>query len=57
MEKLIDIYIREQIALYAPLHEYQFAYIKGKSTELALHHLTSKVEKAMDIGNIALGHF
>ena len=57
MEKLIDIYIREQIALYAPLHEYQFAYIKGKSTELALHHLTSKVEKAMDIGNIALGAF
>ena len=50
MERLVDLYVREHLLL----HENQFAYRKGKSTELAIHQLVSKLEKAKTHGNAAL---
>lgn len=57
MERLIDVHIRETIALSSPLHKLQFAYMKGKSTELAAHHLVSKLEHSLTNRNIALCAF
>lgn len=37
LEGLVEIHIRDRILF----HENQFAYIKGKSTELAIHYLVS----------------
>lgn len=57
LERLVDIYIRETIDRSNPLHNLQFAYIKGKSTELAAHHLVTKIEKTLAWNQIALCAF
>lgn len=57
MERLVDLYIRETIKLSQPIHPLQFAYTKGKSTELAAHHLVSKLEEAQSKNLLAISTF
>lgn len=57
MEKLIDLYIRNELLTKRPLHNLQFAYQKGKSTITSIHKLTSIIEKALERKEIALCSF
>ncbi|KAI5754342.1 hypothetical protein M8J77_007902 [Diaphorina citri] len=57
MEKVLDLYIRSALELRAPLHRYQFAYQKGKSTTTALHSLVQRLEKTLVDKEIALVAF
>lgn len=57
MEKILDQHIREVYLKERPLNKDQFAYQPGKSTETAIHSLTSKIEKALESKNIALCAF
>ncbi|KAL1448474.1 hypothetical protein WDU94_005530 [Cyamophila willieti] len=57
MEKVLDLYIRGALAQRSPLHRYQFAYQKGKSTTSALHSLVQRLEKTLADKEIALVAF
>jgi ribonuclease HI len=57
LERLVDRYIREDALVSNPLHQYQFAYQAGKSTEAALHCLVNKVEKTLDQQEFGLAVF
>jgi ribonuclease HI len=57
LEKLIEKHIRETILETRPLHANQFAYQVGKSTDLALHCLVSKMEKTIHNKEYALEAF
>lgn len=57
MERLIDYHIRDIMENTSPLHPLQFAYMKGKSTELAAHHLVSRLERSLERKGIALCAF
>lgn len=57
MERLLDLHIRETIQNTLPLHNLQFAYQKGKSTELAVHHLVSRIENSLQNKEISLCAF
>jgi len=48
MERLVDIYLRDEALAIVPLHPNQHAYQAGKSVETALHQLIVLVEKAVD---------
>jgi Reverse transcriptase (RNA-dependent DNA polymerase) len=47
MKKLIDLHIRSKYLVRHPLRKMQFAYQEGQSTVSALHHLVTKIEKAL----------
>jgi Reverse transcriptase (RNA-dependent DNA polymerase) len=55
MEKLIDLHKRSKYLVRHPLHKMQFAYKAGKSTVSALHHLVTKIEKALRYKKVAPG--
>ena len=57
LEKVIDPYLRENPLVDLPLHPRQHAYQAGKSTESALHQLVSRLERAQDQKQYALGVF
>ena len=57
MEKMLDLHIRGTLAIHRPIHKSQFAYSKGKSTELALSLLTEKIERTLRFKEFALGAF
>lgn len=57
LERLVDWYLREEIEKHSPLHSGQHAYRKGRSTETALHQLTSLIEKSLSQKEFALGAF
>jgi hypothetical protein len=57
MEKLIDLHIRSKYLVRHPLHKMQFSYQAGKSTVSALHHLVTKIEKALRYKEVALSAF
>jgi Reverse transcriptase (RNA-dependent DNA polymerase) len=57
MEKLIDLHIRSKYLVRHPLHKMQFAYQAGKSTVSALHHLVTKIEKALRYKEVVLSAF
>jgi ribonuclease HI len=57
LERLIDRFIRDEVLAHSPLHRNQFAYLPGKSTEVALHHLISRLEKFKGGNDIALVAF
>lgn len=57
LERLIEVYIREEALIGFPLHANQHAYQVGKSTDSALHCLVSKIEKSFEFGEVALGCF
>jgi hypothetical protein len=54
MDRLVDIFITDEMAVISPLHPYYHAYQAGKSTETALHQLV-RVEKVLDQKEAALG--
>ena len=57
MERLLDLHIRRRLERLTPLHRTQFAYTKGKSTEVALHSLVNRIEGAFRSKEIALCAF
>jgi hypothetical protein len=57
MERLVDRFIRDEMAGTSPLHPNQHACQAGKSTETALHQLVVRVEKMLDQKETALGVF
>lgn len=57
MERLVDRYIRDRYLRARPLHQNQFAYRPGRSCEVALHHLVSRIEATLQGKEIALGAF
>ncbi|KAJ2939962.1 hypothetical protein O0L34_g6668 [Tuta absoluta] len=58
LEKIIDRYIRMKISCSGDkLHVNQHAYMKGKSTDTALHNLIVKAERAVDNKEYAMGCF
>jgi hypothetical protein len=54
MEKLLDRFIRDEMAGFSPLHPNQHAYQAGKSTETALRQLLVRAEKVLDQKETAL---
>jgi hypothetical protein len=57
MEKLVDRHIRDEMLGLRPLHQYQFAYQPGKSTETALHHVITHIEQGVENREVTLGAF
>lgn len=57
MERILDKYIRDKVNLNSALHENQFAYRPGRSTESALHQLVSRIEENLEVKEIALAAF
>ena len=55
MERVLDRHIKETVLKNNPLHENQFAYQEGKSTEAALKKLTDTIK--INYKNYALGAF
>jgi hypothetical protein len=57
LEKLIDRHIRGGVLVEKPLHQNQFTYIAGMSTETAIFQVTHRLEKSLNHREIALGAF
>jgi hypothetical protein len=57
LEKLIDRHIRGGVLVEKPLHQYQYAYRAGMSTETALFQVVQRLEKSLEHKEIALGAF
>ena len=57
MEKLLNIDIRDKINSSIPIHSTQYAYQQGKSTELALHKLVSRIKKTFEAKEFSLAAF
>lgn len=55
MERIIDRHIKETVLKDNPLHENQFAYQEGKSTEAALKKVTNAIKR--NLKNYVLGSF
>jgi hypothetical protein len=55
MEKLVDRHIKDEILGLCPLHQYQFAYQPGTSTETALHNVITHLEEAVENREVTLG--
>ena len=54
MERIIDRYLRRNNIEERLISNNQFAYVRGRSTDAALHRLVANVEKAMYHNEIAL---
>ena len=54
---MIDRYLREGPLVDIQLHPRQHAYQSGKSTESTLHQLVSRLQRALDQKQYALGVF
>jgi hypothetical protein len=57
MEKLVDLHIKEGPLKDYPLNPMQHAYLKGKSTETALHELFHKIDGSLSQKKIDLSVF
>jgi len=57
LEKLIDRHIRGSVLVEKPLHQNQYAYRAGMSTETALFQVVQNLEKCLEYKEIALGAF
>jgi hypothetical protein len=57
MERLVDRHLRDETLVLSPLHPNQHTYQTGKSTEMALHQLVVRVDKALNQRGTALGVF
>jgi hypothetical protein len=57
LEKLIDRHIRGGVLVEKPVHQNQFAYRAGMSTETALFQVTHRLEKSLNHREIELGAF
>jgi hypothetical protein len=57
LEKLLDRHTRDGVLVETPLHQNQFAYRGGMSTETALFQVVHRLEKSLSHKEIALGAF
>jgi len=57
LEKLIDRHIRGGVLVEKPLHQYQYAYRAGISTETSPFQVVQRLEKCLEHKEIALGAF
>jgi hypothetical protein len=57
MERLVDLHIKEGLLKDYPLNPIQHAYLKGKSTETALHDLVYKIDRSLAQKEFVLGVF
>jgi hypothetical protein len=57
IERLVDLHIKEELLKDYPLNPMQHAYLKGKSTETALHDLVYKIGGSLAQKEFALGVF
>jgi hypothetical protein len=57
LEKLLDRHIKDCVLVERPLHQNQFAYRAGVSTETALFQVVHRLEKSLNHKEIALGAF
>ena len=57
LEKLLDRHIRDGVLVERPLHQNQFAYRAGMSTETALFQVVHRLEKSLNHREIALAAF
>jgi hypothetical protein len=57
LEKLFDRHIRGGVLVEKPLHQSQFAYRAGMSTETALFQVVHRLEKCLEHKEFALGAF
>jgi len=57
LEKLLDRHIRDGVLVERPLHQNQFAYRTGMSTETALFQVVHRLEKSLNHKETALGAF
>lgn len=56
-EKILDKYIRGKVQLNSCMHERQYAFRSGRSTESALHQLVGRIEESLEDKDILLGAF
>lgn len=57
MEKIIDWHIRQVVLRASSLYVQQYAYQKGKSTELALSDLVGQISRTLDQKEIMMAAF
>jgi len=57
LEKLLDRHNRDGVLVERPLHQNQFAYRAGMSTETALFQVVHRLEKSLNQKEIALDAF
>jgi hypothetical protein len=57
LEKLLDRLTRGGVLVEKPIHQNQFAYRAGMSTETALFQVVRRLEKCLEHKEIALGAF
>jgi len=57
LEKLLDRHIKDGVLVERPLHQNQFAYRAGMSTEMALFLVVHRLEKFLNHKETALGAF
>ena len=57
MDRLVDMYLRDEALVLVPLHPNQHAYQSRKLVETSFHQLVVWIEKALDQQETALGVF
>ena len=57
MERLVLWHMEEDLKIYSKLSKRQYGFIKGASTETALHKLVHKIKRAILNSGMALGTF
>ena len=57
LERLVDRYLKIGPLVKHPLAATQYAYRECRSTETALHHLVSRVERQLEMKEYAIGAF
>lgn len=57
LEKVCEIYLKEDVLTDKPMSVHQHAYCTGKSVESALHCVVGKIEKSLHFGELSLGAF
>ena len=57
MERVVLWHMEVDLKIYSKLNKKQYGFLKGRSTETALHKLVNKIEKAIINSGMALGTF
>ena len=57
IHNILDRHIRDGVMVEKPLHQNQFAYRAGMSTDTALFQVVHRLEKSLNHKEIALGAF
>ena len=57
MERVVLWHMEVDLKIYSKLNKKQYGFLKGRSTETALHKLVNKIKKAIINSGMALGTF